>query len=119
MALLLFMGAAFPSVVGYHIDPVKAQWSGWTPSQFPNNYVEQTVVACWDSLERIELFAGAKGNGGEYRASVRLDGDEIMWSYGDKVPDHGWVKFEDWNTQVAFTKTLTIRFARSGSDSGA
>jgi hypothetical protein len=32
IALLLLAGTAFPLVVGYHIDPVKAQWSGWTPS---------------------------------------------------------------------------------------
>jgi hypothetical protein len=31
------------------------------------------------------------------------------------------VKFEDWNTQVAFTKgkTLTIRFTRGGGDDPA
>jgi len=64
VALLLFMGAAFPYVVGYHIEPVKALWSGWTPSQFPNNYVSQTVTCNFDSLSYVELFAGAKGNGG-------------------------------------------------------
>jgi hypothetical protein len=116
LALLLLAGTAFPLVVGYHLDPVKAQWSGWT--SFQNNYVEQQVVACWDSLDRIELFAGAKGNGGVYRAGVWVDGAEVMWSYGDRVPDHAWVKFKDWHGQVAFTKgkTLTIRFTRSGDD---
>jgi len=41
-----------------------------------------------------------------------------MTSAGNGVPDHGWVKFEDWDQQVAFTKgkTLTIRFTRGGSD---
>jgi hypothetical protein len=116
--LLLIAGVASPSAIGYHIEPVKALWSGLAD---PEDGVSQQVVACWDTLERVELFAGAKGNGGEYRAGVRLDGDEIMWSYGNAVPDHGWVKFEDWNTQVAFTKgkTLTIRFTRGGGDDPA
>ena len=94
--LLLIAGVAFPSVVGYHIEPVKAQWSGWTSYLEPNNYVSQQVVACWDSLDRVELFAGAKGNGGQYRAGVWLDGAEIMWSWGDRVADHAWIKFQNW-----------------------
>ena len=117
--LLLLAGVAFPSVVGYHLDPVKAQWSGWTSYLEPNNYVEQTVVACWDSLERVELFAGARGNGGAYHVTVYDGSTPLMSSDGDGTPDHGWVKFQNWNTQVAFTKgkTVTIRFTRSGQDS--
>jgi hypothetical protein len=118
IALLLFMGAAFPSVVGYHIDPVKAQWSGWTPSQFPNNYVSQTVVACWDSLDRVELFAGAKANGGEYTATVYDDGVPLMSSNGSQDDDCRWVKFKNWDQQVAFTKGKTVTI-RPCSDSGA
>jgi hypothetical protein len=77
------------------------------------------VVACWDSLDRVELFAGAKGNGGEYRVGVSVDGDEIMHSFGTQSQSESWVKFENWNQQVAFTKgkTVTIRFTRSGGNS--
>lgn len=48
--LLLVAGVAFPSIVGYHIDPVKASWSGWTHLHGPGDTVAQQVVACWDSL---------------------------------------------------------------------
>lgn len=120
IVLLLLMGVAFPYVVGYHLDPVKSQWSGWALGD-ENHGVAQTVVACWDSLERIELFAGAKGSGGAYHVTVYDGSTPLMSSDGDWVPDHGWVKFEDWNTHVAFTKgrQLTVTFTRSGSDSAA
>jgi len=56
VALLLFMGAAFPYVVGLHVEPVKAQWSGWTLSQFPNNFVSQGVTCNFDSLSYVVNF---------------------------------------------------------------
>jgi len=121
VALVAICGFASASVVGYHVEPVKASWSGLTRTIWGQDYVAQTVVACWDTLERVELFAGAKGNGGTYRAGVVLDGDEIMWSNGVQGQSESWVKFEDWNTQVAFTKgkTYEVRFTRSGGDSYA
>jgi hypothetical protein len=114
--LLLIAGVAGASVVGYHIDPVKAAWSGRAD---PENGVAQTVVACWDSLERIELFAGTKGDTGTYSATVYDGNTQLMTSPGTQDWDCRWVRFEDWNTQVAFTKgkTVTIRFTRGGSDS--
>lgn len=54
----------------------------------------QTVVACWDSLETVSLFAGAKGNGGAYYVSVYEGNTLLMTSVGDKAPDHGRVKFD-------------------------
>lgn len=75
VALLLFIGAAFPYVVGYHVEPVKALWSGWTPSQFPNNYVSEVITCNFDELDSTtgaycELFAGAKGDTYRYRLQV-------------------------------------------------
>lgn len=32
--LILMTGVAFPLVVGYHVDPVRASWSGWTHRGF-------------------------------------------------------------------------------------
>ena len=109
MLLLLMVGVACASVAGYHIEPVKAAWSGWTP-QYGN--VSQSVVVCWDSLDRIELFSGAKGNGGLYHAGVWVDGAEVMSSVGVQGQSESWVRFENWDHQVAFTKgkTVTIRF---------
>ncbi|MCX6843465.1 MAG: T9SS type A sorting domain-containing protein [candidate division WOR-3 bacterium] len=114
--LLLIAGVAFASVAGYHIEPVKASWSGLAD---PEDGVAQSVVACWDSLERVELFAGAKGSGGAYTAQVLEDGDPVMQSVGYQDFDCRWVKFDQWTDTVAFTKgkTLTIRFTRGGGDS--
>jgi hypothetical protein len=118
-ALVVVCEFASASVVGYHVEPVKALWSGLTRTIWGQDYVEQQVVACWDSLERIELFAGAKGNGGTYHVTVYDGGTPLMSSDGDWVPDQGWVRFEDWNTQVAFTKGKIIRLTPGGSDSRA
>jgi len=118
VAFAMMCGLASASVVGYHVEPVKAMWSGHTGIIPPNNYVSQQVVVCWDSLDRIELFAGAKGNGGAYHATVYDGSTQLMTSTGNNVPEHGWVKFTNWDQQVAFTKgkTVTIRFTRSGND---
>jgi hypothetical protein len=84
--LLLIAGVALPSLVGYHIDPVKASWSGWTHLHGPGDTVAQTVTCNFDSLSYVELFAGAKGNGGAYRAGVWLDGSEVMGGKRDTSP---------------------------------
>jgi len=118
MGLIVTVTLAVASVTAYHVEPRTAAMSGKVSGDPQNGGVSQTVVVCWDSLERIEIFAGAKGNGGVYRAGVWLDGAEVMWSWGDRVADHAWIKFEDWNTQVAFTKGKTVNI-RPCSDSGA
>ena len=42
-----------------------------------------------------------------------------MWSNGTQTQNESWVRFDNWNTQVAFPKgkRLTIKFTRSGGDS--
>jgi hypothetical protein len=79
---LMAVSMASGSVRAYAIDPVRADWSGKADPNPLTGGVSQQVVACWDSLDRIELFAGAKGSGGEYRVGVVLDGDEVMHSFG-------------------------------------
>lgn len=118
MLLLLLAGAAFPYVVGYHVEPVKALWSGWTPSQFPNNYVAQTVTCNFDSLSYVELFAGEPGDS-QYVVTVLDSGSELTHSSGTQGRSHSWVKFEDWSDTIAFTKgkQYEFKFTRSGSDS--
>ena len=119
LALLLLAGAAFPYVVGVHVDPVQAPWSGEADPR-PDHGVSQTVTCNFDSLSYVELCAGAKGNGGSYHVAVYDSGTVRMWSDGDWVPDHGWVKFQNWNRRIAFTKgkEYEFRFTRTGSDSG-
>ena len=115
LLLVVAVTAAAASVTAYHVEPRTAAMSG---KSRPDLGVSQQVVACWDTLERIELFAGARGSGGVYTATVYEDGVPLMSSNGTQYLECSWVKFEDWNTQVAFTKgkTVTIRFTRSGND---
>ncbi len=119
LALLMALGFASASVVGYHVEPVKAMWSGWTEAMPGRDYVDQQVVACWDSLERVELFAGAKGNGGSYHVAVRDGGSVVMWADGTQRQNESWLKFENWNTHVAFTKgkEYVFRFSRQAGSS--
>jgi hypothetical protein len=122
VALAMMCGLASASVVGYHVEPVKASLSGHTDTIPPNNYVAQTVTCCWDSLERVELFAGTKGNSGYYHVAVYDGGSLVMWSDGEQDWDSRWVRFEDWDRRAAFTKgkEYKFRFTRAaGSDSVA
>ncbi len=118
LALLLLAGAAFPYVVGLHVDPVKALWSGKADPR-PGHGVSQTVTCNFDSLSYVELFAGAKGSGGTYYVAAYDGGSVVTWSTGTQDWDSRWVTFENWDRRSAFTKgkELTFRFTRSGSDS--
>ncbi len=117
--LLVIAEAAFPLAVGYHVDPVQASWCRWTGHRVPDNSVSETVTCCWDSLKRVELFAETRNNEGAWRVGVWLDGNEVMWSTGASAHNKNWVRFESWNTHVAYAKgrKYEFRFTRSGSDS--
>jgi hypothetical protein len=118
LVLLVAVAAATASVTAYHIAPRTAALSGKVSGNPENGGVAQTVVCCWDSLERIELFAGTKGDTGSYTATVYDGNTQLMTSTGTQDWDCRWVRFENWDQQVAFTKgkTLTIKFTRSGGD---
>jgi hypothetical protein len=68
--MALVLSSAHGYVTGYHVEPVKAAWSGLTRYLEPNNFVSQGVTCNFDSLSYVELFAGAKGNGGAYQVQV-------------------------------------------------
>ena len=116
--MVLIASVASGNVRAYAIDPVRAEWSG---KAHPVLGVSEILTCNFDSLSYVELFAGAKGAGGAYTATVFEGNTQLMTSLGDTVLDHGWVKFENWNTQVAFTKgkLLTVKFTRGGSDGTA
>ena len=115
--MIVVLSSAWGSVVGCHVEPVKAAWSGRT--LYEN--VIQTVTCNFDSLSYVELFAGAKGSGGVYHVAVYDGNALLMASYGNRVTDHGWVKFQNWGARVAFTKgkQYRFRFTLAGSDSAA
>jgi hypothetical protein len=110
----LILSSACGYVTCMHVDPTKAAWSGWTAFQ---GSVSQNITCNFDSLSYIQLFAGAKGNGGAYHASVYDGNTLLMSSDGTQTQSEDWVKFDQWTDTVAFTKgkTLTIKFTRGGA----
>jgi hypothetical protein len=70
--LLALVAAGHGLTSVFHTDPVKAQWSGWTPAQQPYNYVSEIVTLNADSLGLpgyCELFSG-QGGGAEFQVNV-------------------------------------------------
>ncbi|MEO0005218.1 MAG: hypothetical protein ABIK49_04365, partial [candidate division WOR-3 bacterium] len=118
IAPLVIVGMAMAYLKAYDVQPVKAQWSGWALGD-ENHGVSQTITCNFDSLVRVELFAGNIGSGGQYRVGVLENGSEIMWSTGNQKQDHSWIRFENWSTQVTFTKgkRYEFKFTRVGQDS--
>ena len=124
--LLLIAGVASPLVVGFHVEPVKAAWSGWTSHQAPNNRVSEVITCNFDELDSTtgsycELFGGSLGARGPYHVSVRTypGGAEIASGSNIHPGDHEWVRF---NLSVLHPesivkgKKLEFRFTRSGGD---
>lgn len=120
--VVVLMTVILSSACGYvtcmHVEPTKAAWSGWTAFQ---GSVSQTITCNFDSLSYIQLFAGARGNGGAYTATMYDGGVQMMSSNGTQTQNESWVKFQNWNRQFAFTKgkQYEFKFTRSGSDSVA
>ena len=123
VALLLFVGAAFPYVVGYHIEPVKALWSGWALGDV-NHGVAQTITCNFDTAVYCELFAGETLSGGDYAVDVyELPGGTSRVAYNlgkHATKPQSWVNMP--LTTVpgkSFTKgkEYEFRFTRSGGDS--
>jgi hypothetical protein len=123
--LLLMAGAAFPLVVGYHLDPVKASWSGWTHR---DDTVSQILTINFDELDSAsgaycELFAGSKSGGGAYHVSVLMypGGTEIATGNAGGDVDHDWVKLNLGvlhPESIVKGKQLEFRFSRSGGGGG-
>jgi hypothetical protein len=110
--------AAYGLVNAYHVEPIKAAWSGWTLGE--DGYVSQQVTCCWDSLAYVELFAGDSGStGGDYRVGVLDDGAEVAYAGGVQRQATSWVMFDEWTFTGTFTKgkQYEFRFTRSGTDS--
>ena len=115
---LAAVAAAYSAVVAYHVDPVTALWAGKARSDLG---VGQRFAACYDTLVRAELFAGEKGAGGTYVATVK------DWETGDPVAisnaaqqriSYSWVSFDTWTVSGAFVRgrSYSITFTRNGND---
>jgi hypothetical protein len=129
-SVIVLMTAVVSSASGlvsaYHIEPVKASLSGWTPFQ---GYVSQVVRCCWDELDSAsgsycERFAGETLSGGHYKVDVYdYPGGVNRAAYNEgehATRPQGWVRMP---LTTAPGKTFTkgklyeFRFTRTGSDS--
>lgn len=123
MVAAVLLTAAYGSGLGlvsvYHVDPVKAPWSGWTHR---GGTLSEIITCNFDSLACVELFAGGIVNWGTYNLDVRdsSTGDRVAHKYNvSQRQDNSWVKFDTLTIDAAFTKgrQYEFRFTRSGQDS--
>ena len=119
-----FVCVAQAAVRAYSVEPVKASWSGETRTVPPNNVLAQTVTCCWDSLEAVHLFCGARGDTYRYNLEVKDDTTNARVAYQlGRAPgrDHDWLVFDGiaMDSGATFTKGKRYRFEfrRQGQDS--
>ncbi len=112
------LSTAYGLLKAYEVEPVKAQWSGWTDTMPPNNRVSQTVTCCWDSTVYVELFTG-QGSGEEYQVDMLTypGGFPVAEGYRTDPRSYVWVHF-DLNTtypeSIIRGRKYEIRFTRAG-----
>ena len=122
----VMLSSVYSYVTGYHVEPVKAAWSGWTAFQ---GGVSQVITCNFDEFDSasagyVELFAGEYGQGGAYNLAVTdyVSGQPVASQTG-VLPgrDHAWLRFGGITMEPgrAFTKgkKYEFRFTRSGTDS--
>ncbi len=96
LLLILAVAVSHSLTVVFHTDPVKAQWSGWTPAQQLYNYVSEVVTLNVDELGPpgyCELFSGS-GGAQRYYLSVLTypEGFEVASGETTETRDHVWVR---------------------------
>ena len=121
--------AACGLVHSYSVEPKTAAQSGWTRTIQGYDYVSEIITINFDELDSVsgsycELFAGARGGGGQYNLSVLTypGGFPIGSGVGNGDVDHKWVRFKigiDVPDSIVKGKKLTFKFTRAGSDYSA
>jgi hypothetical protein len=98
LALVLSAASGYGLTRVFHVDPVKASWSGWTAQDF---YVSEVVTLNVDSLgppAYTQLFVGLQQGSGNYEVHVKsYPGGVFDLAHGSALPpaaDHRWVTFE-------------------------
>ncbi len=125
LLLLASAGISLGLVQAYSVTPTRGQWSDWAPSQFPYNYVSQTLTCNFDSLAYVELFVGDRGANPDlsYKAEVYEPGGVHPVASSDRVTaqqNWAWLKFPlRAQSGYSFTKgkVYEFRFTRAGTDS--
>jgi len=117
--LLLMAGVAFPLVVGYHVDPISANLSGWTHR---GDSVSEIITVNFDEPITASLFCGAVGDSGAYHVSIRMYPGDLEIAYGDTASprDHSWATCTlhvDFPDSFIKGRQIEVRWTRSASDS--
>ena len=130
VAVLLTVACGFMLglVSVYHVDPIKASWSGWTHRA---DTVTQVLTCNFDELDSassgyVELFTGLHGDSGVYHLNVYEYPAGPLVAYRRNVApgrDHTWLRFDRIHLEPGevFTKgkLYEFSFTRTGSDSVA
>jgi len=121
LLVAVLTGAAMAVVTAYHIDPVRADWSGKAD---PEDGVSEIITVAFDLPVTASLFCGSPGAGGTYSVGI--------YSYPGGVArlaeklnvsqplDHHWLTCSlDVIYPDSFIKgrQVEVRWTRGGSDS--
>ncbi len=123
MLLAVLTGTALALVSAYHVDPIRADWSGKAD---PEDGVSEVLTVAFDSLSggHVEGFFGDRGSP-DYRLQLFTypGGSPVSQPpvAGIYVQDNDWVRFEDipvtYPESIVKGKRLEFRFTRTGDDS--
>jgi hypothetical protein len=101
LALVVTTALVFGLTSVFHVGPVKAAWSGWTPSDPQYNHVSEVLTLNVDSLgppAYTQLFVGLQQGSGNYEVHVlSYPGGEEDLAYASAQPpnsDHRWLRFD-------------------------
>jgi hypothetical protein len=116
------LSSAYGLVTAYHVEPVKAAWSGWTHRPpVSGYYVSEVITDNFDELVYCEFFNGKGSNAGIDVQVLTCPGGHLIATGDTNDPgDHKWLRCY-LNTSapdsIVKGKKLEFRFTRSGSDS--
>ena len=88
----LVLSSAYGYVTAYHVEPVKASWSGWTTLQ--NNSVSEVITCNFDEPIYAEYFTGT-ATGQQYQVQLlRFDDPPVVVAEGNAYENrsHVWVR---------------------------
>jgi len=90
--MALVLSSAYGYVTAYHVEPVKASWSGWTTLQ--NNYVSEVITCNFDEPVYAEYFTGT-ATGQQYQVQLQIPGSPpVVVAEGNAYENrsHVWVR---------------------------
>jgi hypothetical protein len=116
--LLLLTGVAFPLVSVYHLDPVRANWSGRVR---PDLGVSELITMNADLPIFADYFTGTKTSQ-QYQVQLKFPGENgVVVAHGDTTEprDHVWVRCTlevDRPDSIIKGRLYEVRWTLSGGD---